>query len=294
MPDAPFLSENPSLRRKQRFLSWDFFIKNAALVFSIVAVWMLYSVYIRPAAEDVAIESRFRAAQDPDFTAPRTLPVVLKDWEQQAEVTLWVWATILMSLKLRRLAVENRMLNRDYLRLEPGERILPDDSLRLYKDLHGEIDTRRSWQDRILPNVILASLHRFHATRSIQDASQSIKERSEVAADELEADLSLIRYIVWAIPSIGFIGTVRGIGEALAQAQKALSGDISGVTDALRLAFNSTLVALLLSLALMFMLHLLQGRQDKLVLDIQNFCHDHVVSQMKIPSQESGTPAFQV
>jgi hypothetical protein len=30
------------------------------------------------------------------------------------------------------------------------------------------------------------------------------------------------------------------------------------------------------------------------MLDIQNFCHDHVVGQMKIPSQETGTPAFQV
>ena len=58
----------------------------------------------------------------------------------------------------------------------------------------------------------------------------------------------MIRYISWAIPSIGFIGTVRGIGEALAQADKAVQGDIAGVTQSLGVAFNSTFIALLISI----------------------------------------------
>ena len=69
--------------------------------------------------------------------------------------------------------------------------------------------------------------------------------RIEVAADQQESELSMLRYLVWAIPSIGFIGTVRGIGVALQRADEALTGDISGVTSALGVAFNSTLVALI-------------------------------------------------
>ena len=68
----------------------------------------------------------------------------------------------------------------------------------------------------------------------------------------------MIRYISWAIPSIGFIGTVRGIGEALAQADKAVQGDIAGVTQSLGVAFNSTFIALLISIFLMFLVHQLQ------------------------------------
>ena len=48
----------------------------------------------------------------------------------------------------------------------------------------------------------------------------------------------MIRYIVWAIPSIGFIGTVRGIGQALGQAHRAVEGDIVGVTASLGVAFS--------------------------------------------------------
>ena len=83
---------------------------------------------------------------------------------------------------------------------------------------------------KILPETILSALHRFDATRSIQDAAHAVSERAEMAYEQLESDLSLVRYVAWAIPSVGFIGTVRGISEALGQADMAIQGDISGVT----------------------------------------------------------------
>jgi biopolymer transport protein ExbB/TolQ len=79
----------------------------------------------------------------------------------------------------------------------------------------------------------------------------------------------MIRYIAWAIPSLGFIGTVRGIGLALAQAHKAVDGNITPVTENLGTAFNSTLIALLLSMALMFLVHQLELAQERLVRNAQ-------------------------
>ena len=92
----------------------------------------------------------------------------------------------------------------------------------------------------------------------------------ESEANRLESELSMIRYIAWAIPAIGFIGTVRGIGDALAQADKAVQGDIAGVTESLGVAFNSTLVALLLSILLMFLVHQLQSFQERLVFEAKS------------------------
>ena len=84
-----------------------------------------------------------------------------------------------------------------------------------------------------------------------------------------EIDLSLTRYSSWAIPSIGFIGTVRGIGEALSKASEALAGDISGMTDSLGVAFNSTFVALFLSIFLVMLINLSENMQDKLILKLK-------------------------
>jgi len=90
----------------------------------------------------------------------------------------------------------------------------------------------------------------------------------------------MLRYLVWAIPSIGFIGTVRGIGVALQRADEALQGDISGVTSALGVAFNSTLVALFISIVLMLLIHLLQGGQEGLILRLQTFCREQLIDKL--------------
>ena len=90
----------------------------------------------------------------------------------------------------------------------------------------------------------------------------------------MESELSIIRYIAWAIPSVGFIGTVRGIGNALGQAHRAVEGDITGVTSNLGVAFNSTFIALLISIVLMFFIHQLQLMQERLALDSERYI-DH-------------------
>ncbi len=74
---------------------------------------------------------------------------------------------------------------------------------------------------------------------------------------------------------------MRGIGEALAQADLAVQGDISGVTQSLGLAFNSTFTALLISIFLMFLVHQLQLLQERLVYDSESYTNDKLIRHMK-------------
>jgi biopolymer transport protein ExbB/TolQ len=81
---------------------------------------------------------------------------------------------------------------------------------------------------------------------------------------------------------VGFIGTVRGIGAALGQANKAVEGDITGVTQSLGVAFNSTFIALVISIVLMFFIHQLQLMQERLVLDSESYGDRHLISRMRV------------
>ena len=101
-------------------------------------------------------------------------------------------------------------------------------------------------------------------------------------ADRLDSGLAMIRYIAWAIPAIGFIGTVRHIGDALLQAHKAVTGDITGVTSDLGIAFNATFVALLLTIILMFFLHQLQQAQEGFVHDTDHWIDQHLIRHMQV------------
>lgn len=279
---------------KRGIFTQGFIVQNAGLIFAIVAVGLLYSQYIRPKAEDIE-RTRIalaRAGQEPTEGLTRSPVILVKDYEQQVCFTLMTWATILLTYKLWLVARERNMLDREVMHLGQGERILPDDALEHQKEIEARLEKDRRARDRLLPAFVITALQRFHATHSIQDSAASIQERSQLAADELESDLSLVRYIAWAIPSVGFIGTVRGIGDALAQADKALQGDLTGVTNALGLAFNSTLIALVLSIILMFMMHMLQSRQEHLIQDIQTYCRSRIIDAMKVPAREDSGASF--
>src|SRR5438309_9649369 len=84
-----------------------------------------------------------------------------------------------------------------------------------------------------------------------------------------------------ALP-IWFVGTVRGIGRALQEAQGALRGDISGVTLGLGITFNATLTALISCIVVMFCLHQLQQAQDRLVLDARGYIDRRLIRNMRV------------
>jgi len=280
--------------RQRGIFTQGFIIQSIGLLVAILGVGMLYSRYIRPQAAEVEITRRILEAQGNEGAeeVSRTFVVILKDYEQQACLTLMVWALILLSHKLWQVSREHKLLAEEFVHLEVGERILPDASLEHSKEVQSLVEARRRYRNKFLPAFIMSALNRFHATSSIQDSAAAVQERSSLAADELDSDLSMVRYIAWAIPSVGFIGTVRGIGDALAQADQALQGDLSGVTNSLGLAFNSTLIALMLSIILMFVVHLLQARQEHLIQDIQEYCRTRIVDLMKVPTREDAGASF--
>lgn len=279
---------------RKSILSREFLVLSFGLVLSIFVVFSVYRLYIWPVAQDIEIAGLVEANQNPDKpqVASRSFVVILKDKEQMVCLMLMMWATIIIAYKFLRVIGERSILSYPFLSISRGERIIPEEALSHYKDLESEVTRRPRLRDKILPDIILAALHRFDSTRSIQDSSQAVHERTEMAFDQLDSELGLLRYIAWAIPSVGFIGTVRGIGEALAQADEAIRGDISGVTASLGLAFNSTLVALLLSIALMFFLHMLQSKQEKLLIELKDFANKRVVALMKTPEREETHISF--
>ena len=60
------------------------------------------------------------------------------------------------------------------------------------------------------------ALLRYSQTHNVQNVSDSISNSLEMLSIKQDSENSIIRYLIWAIPSVGFIGTVRGIGGALA------------------------------------------------------------------------------
>ena len=233
------------------------------------AIHLVYVQVIRPRAE-AAIE----AARIAGVSAPREWTVILKDWEQEICLVLLVFCVVQILRRMWSLASEQYLFGVDVLQqADEGASTLAD-TLDELENLPAEMSGTQ------LMGALRASLRRYRITGDVQNTSDAIQTSVEALGTRFEADNAMIRYIIWAIPSIGFVGTVRGIGRALSQADEALAGDIAGMTASLGTAFNSTLVALLASLVLMLLLHALQRAQDRRLVDIQAYCEEFLLKRI--------------
>jgi biopolymer transport protein ExbB/TolQ len=258
----------------------EFLYQIVSLLLVTIVVHALYVTIIRPRADEILAEQASRMQVDSDYTPERSAYVIVRDFEQESCFILMLWAIAIMAYKGLQTGREQRLLDLDLIPLADGTRILPEDAREYSRQIQA-LPAR----DRIflLPRALLSALHRFAATRSIQDVSQTAHALCDAESDRLDSELSMVRYIAWAIPSIGFIGTVRGIGDALGQAHQAVEGNIAGVTQSLGVAFNSTFIALLISIGLMFLLHQLQLAQERLVLDSETYLDQHLIQHLRLP-----------
>lgn len=263
---------------KKKNIPVEFVYQLFALIIAIIVVHAFYVSIVRPNATEVLEAQAIEAADNPDYIRERSNWVLIKDLEQESCFILMIWALAIMAYKAFTITKERTLLDEELVPIAEGMRILPEDTREFARQVQALPDEQ---QGMLLPRALLNALRRFNTTRQISDVSSSTNTIFESEAERLESELSMIRYISWAIPSIGFIGTVRGIGEALAQADKAVQGDIAGVTQSLGVAFNSTFIALLISIFLMFLVYQLQLFQERLVYDGQNYVDDKLIRHMK-------------
>lgn len=257
----------------------DFLYQLFALILAVIVVHAVYVTIIRPNAEAILAEQAAKQAAGESFEVQRTISIVIKDFEQETCFILALWAIAIIGLKAKVTLHERKLLSQSLLEVTPGTSILPEDTRQYARPLQALPDNEREY---LLPRALLTALQRYGSTKNIQNVSTSIREVCDSEADRLDSELSMIRYLIWAIPSIGFIGTVRGIGEALGQAQQAVEGDIVGMTASLGVAFNSTLIALIISILIMFLMHQLQLLQERLVLDTQNYCDINLIRHLQV------------
>jgi biopolymer transport protein ExbB/TolQ len=279
----------------------------AALLISAILIQTIYATVIRPRAEAILAEPIVPQEQvqpgSPNAAAPGASPeaappttregvpaatptrnlrsvfVILKDYEQEVALILATWALCLIGYQASEVARNRRLLDKNYIELGEGHVVLPDDARAYGRPIES---LPRDEQEMLLPRALMVALNRFGATRSVQDSAEAVRAECENELDRLDAQLSMVRFTAWAIPAVGFVGTVRGIGRALQEAQGALHGDISGVTLGLGVTFNATLTALVACIIVMFFLHQLQQAQDRLVLDARMYIDRRLIRNMRV------------
>jgi biopolymer transport protein ExbB/TolQ len=189
------------------------------------------------------------------------------------------WALIILNAKKRKLALEQKALSLKILPEDEHTVILPEK----INDIRLELTEMTKWRDSILVNTLIVACTKFRANYSVQETMDIVKIQSEIYESYLNSSFGIVRYLAWSIPSIGFIGTVLGISGALAKVDEAVAGNIESVTAMLGTAFDTTLIALALSILLMFQIHRTQQLEETFIVNVQDYILKNFVNRIYIP-----------
>lgn len=176
-----------------------------------------------------------------------------------------------------------------------GKGLLPEDesSMLRAKDLapiyRGAVRSGGARYYR-LQRLIVRVVQQFQVSRSIDRANGLLNSSLELMQHEIELKYNMLRYLVWLIPTMGFIGTVVGIALALSAAAalpnldtaeaEEITAWFTGMTTKLGIAFSTTLVALGMSAVLVFLLHVVQGKEEAALNGAGQYCLDNLINRL--------------
>lgn len=144
-----------------------------------------------------------------------------------------------------------------------------------------------SKKNLLVKRLLLAAISKFKSTSSMSETIEIISIQSEIIRDLHESAQSNIRYLLWLIPSIGFMGTVIGISQSLTIAN---TGDMNAITAMLGVAFDTTLVSLVLGAIVTGLFHRLQEETDKLHAHLKEYVISNFVNRLELKKFRTPKP----
>lgn len=135
------------------------------------------------------------------------------------------------------------------------------------KKLLERLDTSPVWLTKTMVfRRVYIALGFVRQRGSAEDLDDQLRSASDMDSLEMDGSFGLTRFITWAIPILGFLGTVLGITGAISGVTpEMLEKSMSTVTDGLALAFDATALALGLTMACMFTSFLVEKSGEQIL-----------------------------
>jgi len=162
---------------------------------------------------------------------------------------------------------------------EDDETILVIGDLPAYRSRVAQvIDKRRGFLCRLIDECILF----FSANQNPGQTLEMMSTMVDMEAHRVELRYTLLRYLAWVLPTLGFIGTVVGISAALGHLELAEGAmlDMGRIVRDLSVAFNTTILALIFSSVLVLLINFAQRREEEALNDTATYCLKNLVNRL--------------
>lgn len=149
-----------------------------------------------------------------------------------------------------------------------------------------------SWMhEHYLCQRISNALHFLERTNSTSGIEDEMKYLADLDVDRQQQRYSLVQILIWATPMLGFLGTVLGISQALGGINVGPDNNFQQMMDGLRgslyIAFDTTALALTLSMILMFGQFLIERFESQLLELVDQRSRSEIAGQFDLSAADS-------
>lgn len=207
---------------------------------------------------------------------------------QYGAVFLGLWSAVILWVKQRKLKTQ---------RLALQHSIVPNDHSFVLSSQTADIVSRRIHEiaedpERVIVfNRILIAISSLKNLGRVSDADEILNSIADQDASAHETSFAILNGFLWAIPVLGFIGTVLGLSRSIAnfssllESQSEVAGIVSSlreVTGGLSTAFETTLLALVIALVIQLWMTGQKKAEEAFLDDCHDYCLRQVTSRIKI------------
>ncbi len=212
--------------------------------------------------------------------------LLARGWVPYVELLLTCWASVMLVAKVRKIARQRESMLLDVLPTSLSKEITVD-SIDKFQAHIRTLPLQSS--ESFLINRVWRGLDHFRVRQSAQEVATILASQSEIDANTIASSYTMPKVFIWAIPILGFIGTVIGIGVAVSGFSGTLEGasdinvlkkSLNTVTGGLATAFDTTLVALVLSMLVKFPASSLQKREEDLLNSVDEYCNENLLKRL--------------
>ncbi len=212
-----------------------------------------------------------------------------------ANTLFFFWAAAICYLKMLKLKLQRRAMLLDVLPKDLGLAINAQNVGSFIDHVYGLPVKLR---DSLMVNRIRKALEFFEVRQNVSEVSSLMSSQSAIDGSRIMGSYILIRAFLWAIPLLGFIGTVIGLSHAISGMSFSNVEDVSkivesinSVTSGLGTAFDATLLGLIFAVFLNFPLNSLAKHEEEALNDIDAYCNEVLLP--RLDDGAAGTAAAQ-
>jgi biopolymer transport protein ExbB/TolQ len=206
---------------------------------------------------------------------------------EQAEVVMFCCAVMAFVAKLWGTRAERRAWRVELLPAWDGKPVAISQTHSILAALDR---LPRRIQRTFLARRVAAVLEFISSRGSSTELDDQLRNLSDTDALALESSYSLTRFITWAIPILGFLGTVLGITTAInGVTPEVLEKDLSKVTDGLALAFDATALGLGLTMITMFLSFVVERAEWGILEAVDHFADRQLAHRFERPETYTAT-----